>query len=170
MCKVLGREKCDMKKGTSISLSPLFSDGMIFQRNSTTKVFGNAGINEEIVICFNGKNYKAIADDKGEWQVFMDIAEAGGPFTMEVKGLDNDKLVVKDILIGDLWICSGQSNMEIPIRRTLDLYADEISKVDCKYIRQFKMPQVYDFIEPQTKILSSIFQRTFRASSHPDSK
>ena len=71
---------------------------------------------------------------------------AGGPYSMVIEGIN--RIELNDILLGEVWLCSGQSNMELPVRRVKSLYGDEISKAKNPSIRQFAVPQQYDFKTP----------------------
>jgi sialate O-acetylesterase len=75
----------------------------------------------------------------------------GGPFVMRINS-DRQEIVIQDILVGDLWLLGGQSNMELPISRTLDLYEQEVKDADNPMIRQFTVPMVYDFHGPRTEL------------------
>lgn len=126
----------------SVKLPALISDGMVLQRNTDLKLWGWASKNEGIEISFLNKLYKTTADSNGKWTITLPPQAAGGPYQMQI----ND-ILIKDILIGDVWLCSGQSNMEIPIRRVLDLYKDEVSQINNPYIRHLKTPLTYNFSE-----------------------
>ncbi|HZK94287.1 MAG TPA: sialate O-acetylesterase, partial [Prolixibacteraceae bacterium] len=82
-----------------------------------------------------------------KWEITLPAQKAGGPFTMEI--IANNRILLKDILFGDVWLCSGQSNMEYPMNRLTDRYADVIARCENSKIRQFKVFQVYDFNSPK---------------------
>ena len=94
------------------------------------------------------KKYKTVADVQGNWKVTLPILKAGGPYTMAINDIE-----LKDILIGDVWVCSGQSNMELPVSRVTDRFRDEIS-TDSNYpmVRYIKTPLLYNFHAPQADI------------------
>jgi len=92
-----------------IKLPRLLRDSMILQRDIPVKIWGSAASKEKIKISFNNKTYAATADDNGQFAVMLPATKAGGPYTIEIKGATTIQL--KDILFGDVWICSGQSNM-----------------------------------------------------------
>lgn len=123
-----------------VRLPRLISDGMVLQRDTEIKIWGWASPGEWIELKFMGQVYKTQADKKGDWSVMLPAQEAGGPHALTV----ND-ILVKDILFGDVWLCSGQSNMELPVRRVLDLYREEVQSVNNSNIRHFKVPLKYDF-------------------------
>jgi len=136
-----------------VKLPKLISDGMILQRNVDLNVWGWAGKGETVTLTFRAKSYNAVANEQGEWKVKLPKQKAGGPYTMLIKGNANE-ITVNDILIGDVWLASGQSNMELPMRRVSPYYENEIKNSDCKYIRQFYVPQKYNFNSPETDLVS----------------
>ena len=123
-----------------VKLPLLISDGMILQRETSLDIWGWADPNEKVVVLFQGKTYNTKATKNGEWKVTLPPQNAGGPFTMEVNDIE-----LKNILFGDVWLCSGQSNIELTIRRVLDLYGDEVKDARNPYIRQFRVPMKYNF-------------------------
>jgi Domain of unknown function (DUF303). len=127
-----------------VKLPRLISNGMILQRDMPLKIWGSASPREKVNVKFNNQNYQTVANAKGSWQIALPAMMAGGPYEMQI-----NNIILKDILIGDVWLCSGQSNMELPIRRVLDLYQREIEKVNNTNIRQFRVPFRYNFITPE---------------------
>ncbi len=124
----------------SVKLPRLVSNGMVLQRDVPLKIWGWANPAEKITVNFLGKVYPTKADKNGNWMVTLPATPAGGPFRLKINEIE-----LTDILIGDVWLCSGQSNMELPIRRVLDRYKQEIDKVNNPYIRQFRVPLRYEF-------------------------
>lgn len=104
--------------GQNVVLPSFFSDNMVLQQRTTVMVWGWAFRNDEISVkpsWVNSKEVKARADSSGKWFVNIQTPEAGGPYTLSVKGAGSD-ITIKNILIGEVWLCSGQSNMEMPMR------------------------------------------------------
>jgi sialate O-acetylesterase len=130
-----------------IKLPTLVSDGMVLQRNQKLNVWGKADAGEKVEIKFLNKKYNTTADPAGNWKIMLPEQRAGGPYTMTI-----NEITLKDILIGDVWLASGQSNMELPMRRLTPLYADEIKNANNQNIRFFTIPQKYDFKSPQTEL------------------
>ncbi len=128
-------------------LSSIISDGMVLQRNSTVPLWGEAAPGQTVQIFFNGKEYSTPCDSDGSWRMTLEAMEPGGPFEMTLSAGDQE-IVLRDILIGDVWVLGGQSNMELPVRRTLDLLADEVKQINLPLIRQFAVPQTYNFHAP----------------------
>lgn len=130
-----------------VKLPALVSDGMILQRNQDLKIWGYADAGEKITIKFINKTYNTTADQNGNWTLMLPKLNAGGPFIMTI-----NEITLKDILIGDVWVASGQSNMELPMRRLTPLYGDEIKNVNNQNIRFFTVPQKYNFKAPQNDL------------------
>jgi sialate O-acetylesterase len=130
-----------------VKLPALVSAGMILQRNQKLKIWGYADAGEKVNVKFLNKTYSATADNNGNWNVMLPELKAGGPFVMTI----ND-ITLKDILIGDVWVASGQSNMELPMRRLKPLYGEEMKTVNNQNIRFFTVPQKYNFKAAQNDL------------------
>lgn len=130
-----------------IKLPALVSDGMVLQRNQKLNLWGKADVGEKVEVNFLNKKYTTTADATGNWKITLPQQKAGGPYTMTI-----NEITLKDILIGDVWLASGQSNMELPMRRLTPLYADEIKNANNQNIRFFTVPQKYNFKSPQTEL------------------
>ncbi|MGM8362457.1 sialate O-acetylesterase [Flavobacterium sp. ARAG 55.4] len=133
-----------------IRLPKLISDGVVLQRNEKVKIWGWAAPNESIQLEFKAKTYTAKADAEGNWNMILPAQKAGGPYEMVFKATNEIK--VKDILFGDVWICSGQSNMELPMERLKEKYGAVIKNAKNSNIRQFLVPDKYDFNKEQTDL------------------
>lgn len=133
-----------------IRLSSILSDGMVLQRGDKTKIYGKAKENIKIEVKFLEEKYETYSDNEGNWSVLLGHLEAGGPYNMRITG--NDELIIKNILIGDVWVCSGQSNMELPIERVLELYEDEVLEYSNDNIRQFLASKNYSFEGPKENL------------------
>jgi len=101
--------------GAKVKLPALFTNNMVLQQQSEVPFWGDATPNKKVKITtsWNGKVYTAIASSTGKWKTNVSTPSYGGPFKIEIS--DGSKLVLENILIGDIWICSGQSNMEMPL-------------------------------------------------------
>jgi len=135
---------------SQIKLPKLISDGVVLQRNEKVKIWGWASPNEKITLNFKSKNYLTEADKEGNWAILLPAQKAGGPYEMVLKA--SNEIKVKDILFGDVWICSGQSNMELPMERVKEKYGEIIKNSKNDNIRQFLVPDKYDFKQPQTDL------------------
>ncbi|HQE33700.1 MAG TPA: sialate O-acetylesterase [Paludibacteraceae bacterium] len=100
-----------------IKLPALFSDNMMLQQKSNAPIWGWAEKNANITIktSWNAKIYKVKADNSGKWKTELQTPSFGGPFTIEVSE-GAEKVVIKNVLVGEVWLCSGQSNMEMPLK------------------------------------------------------
>jgi len=130
-----------------IKLPKLISSGMVLQRNATVKIWGTASPNEKVSLNFNQKTYQSITDANGNWAILLPAQKAGGPFQMTFTA--SNKIMLTDILFGDVWLCSGQSNMELSMNRLEDKYPIEIARSTNLQIRQFLVPDEYDFKQPR---------------------
>lgn len=93
----------------------LFSSNMVLQRDKNIPVYGTANAGEEITVSFNGQTSRTVTGTDGKWKVIFPPMRYGGPYQMKISGPGNS-LVLKNILIGDVWLCSGQSNMAFPLK------------------------------------------------------
>lgn len=130
-----------------VKMPRLVSDSMVLQRGAEVKIWGWADPGEEISIEFNDRTYRTVTGKDRKWEVQLAALETGGPYTMEI--IASNRISLNNILIGDVWICSGQSNMELSMERVKPVYADEIAHSANPNIRQFIVPDRYDFKEPQ---------------------
>ena len=128
-----------------VRLPRLVSDGMVLQRDTNAKIWGWAAPGEEVMVSFAGNDYAARADASGQWMVSLSPLPAGGPYSMEIQA--SNTISISDILVGDVWLCSGQSNMELPVRRVRPLYEKEIAASENNNIRSFTVPKNYTFKE-----------------------
>jgi sialate O-acetylesterase len=133
-----------------VRLPRLVSDGMVLQRETPVKIWGWASAGEKVTLSFNNKSYEAVTLVDGKWLITLPARKAGGPFEMIVTG--SNQIVLKDIFFGDVWLCSGQSNMELPMKRVAVLYGDEIASSSNPMIRQFLVPVRWDYTKPQRDI------------------
>ncbi|GAB3013872.1 sialate O-acetylesterase [Spirosoma pulveris] len=133
-----------------IRLPKLISNGMVLQRDAPLKVWGWAKPGEKIAVHFRNKTYKNTTDADGKWQVTLPPLSAGGPFTMDITG--SSKITLNDILIGDVWFCSGQSNMVHQLNIHDVTYANEIKTANFPQIRQFWVPTLTNLQGPQPDI------------------
>ena len=117
-----------------VQLPRLFQSGMVLQRGKSIPVWGKADPQEKIIIRWNKRQYATVADADGRWHIDLPKMKAGGPYTMMV----ND-LVLTDVLVGDVWLCSGQSNIDVTIERVYPQYPDEIDRFDNNKVRLFRV-------------------------------
>ena len=134
ICFVLGSCAASLPLSAKVRLPRLVSDRMVLQRDTELKIWGWASPGEKITVRFQGKHYDTETDVHGNWQVLLPPQQAGGPFLLEV-----NELVIRDVLVGDVWLCSGQSNQETPIARLTDMFP-EINVSNNHMIRHYKVP------------------------------
>lgn len=130
-----------------VRLPRLVRDSMILQRDVKIKLWGWASNGEKISIKFNKKNYKTKADANGNWSIFLSPLKAGGPYKMDIEG--KNKISLKEILIGDVWFCSGQSNMVHQMNIHDVTYAKDIAEANYPEIRQFWIPTLTSLQGPK---------------------
>jgi len=126
----------------NVKLPALISDGMVLQRDSRINIWGWASPGEKVQIKLNNKTIRTVADPDGDWKIVMPQMKAGGPYKMEVKG--NNSIIIENILIGDVWFCSGQSNMVLTMERVKEKYPDDIASAFYPEIRNFFIPAASD--------------------------
>lgn len=131
------------KAASQLALPRLISNGMVLQRAATVRIWGWADPGETVTVDFISQKYKTLAGDDGCWEVFLKDLKAGGPYDMEIKA--STTIVVRDILVGEVWVCSGQSNIELMMERVKDQYAEDIINCSFPEIRHFSVVQRYDF-------------------------
>ena len=122
------------------TLPHIFGDNMVLQRNRSVPVWGWGDPGEKISVKMAGQVKQVKAGSNGKWSVSLDPMQAGGPFELVVEGKNTVKF--SNVLVGEVWICSGQSNMEMPIEGwgKIDHYEEEIAAADYPQIRQIKVP------------------------------
>src|SRR5690606_38751166 len=126
--------------------------GMVLQRDAETAVWGKTRPLRRVRVEFLGRTWETKADDLGRWKVALQHLPPGGPHEMRIVDEDGDERIIRDVLVGDVWVLGGQSNMELPVRRTLDLFAEEVRNVRLPQVRQFTVPMTYDFHGPREEV------------------
>lgn len=99
-----------------VVLPGIFSDDMVLQQKTNVPVWGKAKANATVKLntSWDGKNYSTKTDESGKWKIIVRTPEAGGPYKITIS--DGEKTSLNNILIGEVWVCSGQSNMEMPLK------------------------------------------------------
>ena len=129
-----------------VKLPALVSDNMVLQQKSTIKVWGWADAGEEVTVHtgWSKKNYSTMTNKDGNWEVEIKTPKAGGPYTIEVTG--NNSIIIENVMIGEVWLCSGQSNMHLMVgkyggpgdwRTGVNNYKEEIANGNYPGIRMF---------------------------------
>ena len=121
-----------------VTLPHFFSSNMVLQRNMPVHIWGWADRSETVTIRFNGFTQKTKAGKTGRWSIHLPEMQHGGPFEMTIEGGDNT-IVFDDVLIGDVWLCSGQSNMEVRLAEDYSA-KEEIQASENENIRLLRIP------------------------------
>ena len=135
-----------------IRLPKLINDGMVLQREVPIQIWGWAAPSEAISIKFIEKTYQTQANSNGEWQISLPSLPHGGPYKMILKA--SNTIELKNILIGDVWVASGQSNMAYEVLKSKRLYSREIQNAKNPYIRHFLVPKEASFNEEKMDLKS----------------
>ena len=122
-----------------VSLPALFSDNMVLQRQIAMPVWGRANADEVITVELDTQRVTTTADKGGTWLIHLSPMDAGGPYQLTVRG--NNVIVLKNVMVGEVWVCSGQSNMAWPVRRSQNAEA-EIAAANFPNIRLFTVERM----------------------------
>lgn len=125
-----------------VKLPQLIGNHMVLQRNTKLKIWGWAAQGERVTISFNGKKISTLTSKDNKWLIVFPAMQAGGPYTMTIQG--SNKITLTDVLIGDVYFCSGQSNMVLGMERLRENYPNEIENDDFPQIRNFFVPTKSD--------------------------
>lgn len=120
-----------------LNMSPLYTDNMVLQHGRELTIGGKADAGQKVSLSIAGQKHKTTANSDGKWQVTLSPLKAGGPYTMTI-ATENRKLTYKNILAGEVWLCSGQSNMEFMLSQAATAKKD-IPTAECSDIRLFDM-------------------------------
>lgn len=122
-----------------VKLPNIFSDHMVLQRGQSNRIWGKADAGEQVRVEIANQMLQVTADGNGDWHVMLDPLPTDKPLQLKVKG--KNELVVNDVLVGEVWICSGQSNMQWAVQSSNDA---DLEKLAAKYpgIRMINFPQV----------------------------
>ncbi len=120
-----------------VRLPKIFSDNMVLQRDKDIKIWGWASKGETVSVAFHNQVKKVKADKTGKWVVTLSPESAGGPYDLVVKG--KNSITLNNVMMGDVWVCSGQSNMEQPVNgwTTVVNYQQEVANANYPDIRLF---------------------------------
>ena len=141
----------------AVRLPQLVGNGMVLQRNAKINIWGWAAAGEKIDIRFRG-HYNTVADKNGEWKIALPAMQPGGPYVMDIRA--SNHIVLNDILIGDVWFCSGQSNMVLPMERVKEKYPEEIASANYPEIRNFFVKTESDVSRLHNDLLPGKWMKT----------
>lgn len=122
-----------------VELPAIISDHMVLQADGSARVWGWAEPGESVTVEIAGQSHRAVADANRRWSVTLSPMEPGGSYTLVITG--ENRVEVQDVLIGQVWLCAGQSNMEMPVEDALEAQ-QEIAQADYPQIRLFEVEQV----------------------------
>ena len=148
-----------------VTLPALLADHMVVQRGLPVHVWGMAAPHETVSVTFRGETKATTADDDGRWSVYLSPGEAGGPFQLSIKATNT--IVLNDILVGDVWVASGQSNMEFPMTGLANAQT-EIAAAQNPKIRLFLVkhkPADYPLEDVESKGWAAVTPETVADSS-----
>ena len=132
-------------------LSSLISDEMILQRDVENSIWGYGEKGRTVELSFENFQVKTICADDGYFELMIPEMPAGGPWEFRMTD-GEEELVIHDVLFGDVFLLGWQSNMELPIERVMDRYADEILHTSEDEIRMFEVPKEYVFGEKRQEL------------------
>ncbi len=132
-----------------VTLSSVFSDNMVIQQNKPIRIWGWADKNESIEVRFLSQVKKTKADKDGKWELTLNAVSYGGPYSLVVQGKSNN-IVLKNILVGEVWLCSGQSNMEWTVQN-INNANSEINNANYPQIRSFNVVKAIG-MKPEEKL------------------
>lgn len=140
-----------------VRLPRLVSNGMVLQQGKPVRIWGWAAPGEKVSVAFNGNTYTATAAADNKWSLALPAMKAGGPYDMSITG--SNTITLHDILVGEVWVCSGQSNMDLPMERVKDKYPDVIAHAANPNIRHFTVPLRYNFQSPQEDLTAGAWEK-----------
>lgn len=120
-----------------VKVAPIFTDNMVLQQKVDAPIWGKAKADQKVTIVssWDKKTQEAVADKTGKWEAMLTTPQAGGPYVITISTSKKDKIELKNILIGEVWICSGQSNMEWRVRNDINNMEQEIASANYPGIR-----------------------------------
>ena len=138
----------------------IFQSGMVLQRGTEIPVWGQADPQETITVSLNKKTCTTIADANGQWRVNLPAMKAGGPYVLKI----NSQFIFEDVWVGDVWLCSGQSNMETTLERVSPQYPEELDDSN-NMVRLFHVPYQTDTHQPSADLRPTSWKRLNRQNA-----
>ncbi len=120
----------------AVKLPKIFGDNMVLQRDMKVPVWGKADPGEKVTASLGGHSGVTIAGNDGRWKMYLGPLDTGGPFELKISGTND--IIFKNVLVGEVWVCSGQSNMAFELRHSLNA-KEEIANADFPDIRYFQV-------------------------------
>lgn len=133
----------------AVQVPPIFSDHMVLQAGRQIPMWGEASPGEKVEVRIGGQAKTAVAGSDGKWSVQLDPLSSGEELTLHIKGGAGSEITISDVLAGEVWLCSGQSNMALPVSKAKDAAA-EAAAADWPKIRMFQPNKRWMVCSPQT--------------------
>ena len=124
-----------------LQLPPTYGNSMVLQRQRPIRIQGTANAGEKVNVNFHGRKADAVADNSGQWSVSFPAEEAGGPYKLQVKARSGEK-TLNDVWVGEVWLCSGQSNMELKLSQVFTGKEDIAAADTCSRLHFYDMPSI----------------------------
>lgn len=156
MCACMGSAAADAAADSL--LAPIFQDHAVLQRDAPIRLYGRTDAGASLQISLGARTLQVESDAEGDWRAELPALPAGGPHALEVRSGARVQRI-EDVLIGDVWLCSGQSNMVLPVRRSLDADS-EIAQARNDRIRMFTVPEAASLRPSRTFAPSTAWQLT----------
>jgi sialate O-acetylesterase len=141
---------CTLPAAGAVRLPRLIRDSMILQRDTRIRCWGWASPGERVTLRFNGQQLQATTAADSTWTIWIPPMKAGGPYTLTIDAFNH--ITLHDVLVGDVWVCSGQSNMVHQMALHSDRYAADITSAFYPQIRQFWIPTLTDLQQPHNDL------------------
>lgn len=135
-----------------IRVPRLVGDGMVLQRELPIRVWGFGSPGEQVTVKFDGETASGVTSDNGKWTIVLSPKKAGGPFTMDIDGINH--IWIKNIMVGEVWVCSGGGGMQATMEAAKERYADLIARADRVPVREFRVQTHYDYKGPRQNVPS----------------
>ncbi|WP_124068146.1 sialate O-acetylesterase [Clostridium sp. E02] len=132
-----------------LSLPKLFGNGCVLLQGKNTKIWGTAAPGETVTAEIQDQKVSGQAGEHGNWEMVFPELKAGGPFVLTVVTARGEIIKRMDVYVGEVYLCAGQSNMELPMNRVKDKYPEELNREKEPLIRLFKVKEHYNFHKPE---------------------
>ena len=147
-------------------LPRLITDGMVLQRGGRTRIWGRCRENDSVIVALKDEKGRPVAqgsgkaDAAGTWEVFLALPFAGTGYCLTVETAGGQRRQIADVAVGEVWLCSGQSNMELPMQRVKDRFPEEEALCGDEQLRIFKINEHYEFGGPLEDHLSGEWKKS----------
>ncbi len=131
-----------------LKLPRLIGEGCVLQQGKAVRIWGFDTPKEKVSVSLQGQERTGVTDASGRWEVWMENLKAGGPFAMKAENDKGESVLLSEVYVGEVWLCAGQSNMELPMERVLDRYPEERTAEQTPWLRLFGIPEDYRFDAP----------------------